>query len=155
MPTILVIDDDASFLDSMEKMLDDAGYEVLRAADGLEGVNLLEKQHRAIDLAIIDLALPGINGFEIIGAISRRPSQVKIIATTGVYKSTHLEVAGTLGAHAVIRKPAPGAPLPEKEWLGTVRQLLGPAARGNRAVAGGSLGPDPNSEDFNGEKSHA
>src|ERR1051325_8990344 len=108
MPTILVIDDDASFSEKMQRMLADAGYEVLVAADGVEGGKLLEKQHRAIDIAIVDLSLPGINGFEIIGAISRRPSGIKIIATTGVYKPAHLEVAGTLGAHAVIRKPADG-----------------------------------------------
>ena len=135
MSTILVIDDDSSFLDKMEKMLAGAGYEVLRAADGLEGVKLLEERHRAIDLAIIDLSLPGINGFEIIGAISRRPNAIKIIATTGVYKDNHLEIAGTLGAHAVIRKPAQGAHLPEEQWLGTVRQLLDPTARGNHAGA--------------------
>src|SRR5215467_14185463 len=120
MPTILVIDDDPAFQGGMEEILSNAGYEVLRAEDGLEGVKLLEKRHRGIDLAIVDLSLPGINGFEIIGAISRRPSEVKIIATTGVYGEIHLEAAGTLGAHAVIRKPALGGRLPEKQWLRTV-----------------------------------
>jgi len=146
MPTILVIDDDSRFLDKMKRMLDAAGYQVLVATDGLAGVNLLEKQHSEIDLAIVDLSLPGINGFEIIGAISRRPSAIKIIATTGVYKPTHLEVAGTLGAHAVIRKPPEGAPLPEKEWLGTVRQLIGQAARGNHAGATGTPSLDHSTE---------
>lgn len=146
MATILVIDDDPRFLDKMIRMLAGAGFEVLHATDGPEGVKLLEKQHSSIDLAIVDLSLPGINGFEIIGAISRRPSGIKIIATTGVYKPAHLEVAGTLGAHAVIRKPPEGIPLPEKEWLGTVRQLLGQAARGNHAGASGGSGPDRDTE---------
>ena|SRR5438105_4371797 len=142
MPTVLVIDDDPHFLEEMEQMLAGAGYEVLTAADGLEGVKLLEKRHHTIDLAIVDLSLPGINGFEIIGAISRRPSDIRIIATTGVYKTNHLEAAGTLGAHAVIRKPPAGAPLPRKEWLGTVRQLLGSKARERRAGAGESSTQD-------------
>ena len=141
MPTILIIDDDPKFQDGLEKLLRGAGYEVLRAQDGLEGVKLLEKRHRGIDLTIVDLSLPGMNGFEIIGAITRRPSDVKIIATTGVYGEPHLEAAGTLGAHPVIRKPVPGARLPEKEWLGTVRQLIGQATRGKRAMVGGC--PDP------------
>jgi CheY-like chemotaxis protein len=145
MPTILVIDDDPAFLDGMDKMLSGAGYDVLNAADGLEGVKLLEKRHRGIDLAIVDLSLPGMNGFELIGAISRRPSGVKIIATTGVYGESHLEAAGTLGAHAVIRKPAVGARLPEKNWLGTIQDLIGPASRGKRAIVGGKSDPDANS----------
>ena len=147
MATILIIDDDPGFSGKVEIMLAGAGYEVLLATDGLEGVKLLEKQHRAINLAIVDLSLPGINGFEIIGAISRRPNGIKVIATTGVYKETHLEVAGTLGAHAVIRKPPEDAPLPQKEWLGTVRQLIGPAVREKQVGAGGSPGPDRSSED--------
>ena len=79
MATILVIDDDPGFLEKMKKMLDGAGYEVLLATDGLDGVKLLEKQHRVIDLAIVDLSLPGINGFEIIGAISRRPTAIRLL----------------------------------------------------------------------------
>jgi CheY-like chemotaxis protein len=146
MSTILVIDDDPAFSEQLRHMLAGAGYEVLVAADGLEGVRLLEKQHRAIDLAIVDLSLPGINGFEIIGALSRRPNEIKIIATTGVYKPTHLEVAGTLGAHAVIRKPAEGASLPEKEWMGTIRQLLAAATRRSGAAVGDAGKQDHTSE---------
>jgi len=142
MPTILVIDDDPRFSDDLARMMAGAGYEVLLVPDGLEGMKLLEKQHRDIDLAIVDLSLPGINGFEIIGAISRRPSGIKIIATTGVFKNNHLHTAGALGAHAVIRKPAEGCALPEKEWLGTVRQLIGSPDRGKRASAGRSPNQD-------------
>jgi len=141
MATILVIDDDPGFQEEMEKMLSADGYEVLRAGDGMEGVKLLEKRHRGIDLAIVDLSLPGINGFEIIGALSRRPSGVKIIATTGIYGESHLEAAGTLGAHAVIRKPAPGGRLPEKDWLETIRRLIGPATLGKTATAGRNFEP--------------
>jgi CheY-like chemotaxis protein len=135
MSIILVIDDDPLFQERIANVLSNAGYSVLRADDGTAGVQLLEKQHKEIDLAIIDLSLPGINGFEIIGAISRRPAGVKVIATTGVYGETHLQAAGSLGAHALIRKPASVKNLPEKEWLDTVRQLIGPATRGTSASA--------------------
>lgn len=127
MPTVLVIDDDAKFLHEMEHMLQTAGYRVFRASDGKEAIEVLEAKHREIDLTIIDLALPGISGFEIIGMISRRPNDLKIIATSAVFKDFHLEMAGNVGAHAVIRKPPAGRPLPEHEWLGTVRRLIGDA----------------------------
>jgi CheY-like chemotaxis protein len=126
-PTILVIDDDIEFLDSVEHMLTTAGYRVLRATDGREGLRLLEQLRDAVDLAIVDLALPSVNGFEVIGTVARRPNSLKVIATTAVYKDTQLEVAGALGAHAVLRKPAHGAPLPVRDWLATVRKLIGPA----------------------------
>src|SRR5689334_4312144 len=118
MPTVLVVDDDPTFLDAVQKLLASAGCDVLSAHDGDEAISLLEKRHADIDLAVIDLALPGTNGYEIIGALSRRPNSIKIIATTGVYKDSQLEVAGALGAHAVIRKPPARSSLPEGEWLG-------------------------------------
>jgi CheY-like chemotaxis protein len=128
MSTVLVVDDDPKFLNAAEHMLAAAGYRVLRAIDGNEAVAVLEKRHSEIDLVIVDMALPGINGFEIIGAISRRPNRIKIIATTSVYKDA-FQMAGTLGAHAAIRKPPEGKPLPERDWLGTVRRLIGYASR--------------------------
>lgn len=129
MSTILIVDDDSKFLAAADRMLAAAGYRVLQACDGKEAADVLKKSHREIDLAIVDLALPGINGFELIGAISRRPNPVKILATTALYKDVHLEMAKALGAHAVLRKPPAGAPLPEREWLDTVRRLIGDAAR--------------------------
>ena len=155
MSTVLVIDDDPRFLDAAERLLVAAGYQVLRASDGNQAIALLEKKHSEIDLAIVDLALPGINGFEIIGAISRRPNRVKIIATTSVYKDTHFEMAATLGAHAAIRKPAEGKPLQEREWLATVRRLIGEPARDLRANAAPAQGTEDSSESQNGtETSH-
>jgi CheY-like chemotaxis protein len=140
MPTILVIDDDPTFQDQIQDLLSGAGYEMLRADDGAEGMKLLEKHHRAINLAIVDLSLPGVNGFEIIGAIARRPSAIRIIATTAIYNDAHLQAAGTLGAHAIIRKPAPGGRLLERDWLETVRNLAGPVSRETSAAASPKTG---------------
>src|SRR5689334_17830532 len=125
MPTVLVVDDDAAFLDSVEQLLALPGYDVVRANDGSEALRIVEKLREKIDLAIVDLALPKLNGFELIGAIARRPNSIKMIATTGVFRDSELEIAGALGAHAVIRKPPPGMPLPAREWLGTMRKLIG------------------------------
>jgi CheY-like chemotaxis protein len=125
MSTILVIDDDVEFLDAMHQMLSVPGYGVLRATDGNSAIRLLEEHHSLIDLAIVDLSLPGMNGFEIIGAVSRRPNSLKVIATTAVFRDSQLEIAGALGAHAVIRKPAPGSSIPRREWLETIEKLIG------------------------------
>jgi CheY-like chemotaxis protein len=121
------VDDDPGFMNASEQMLVAAGYRVLRAADGKQAVDVLERKHNEIDLIIVDLALPDINGFELIGAISRRVTPIKVIATSSVFKDTYLEMAGTLGAHASIRKSPEGKPFPESRWLSTVRQLIGSA----------------------------
>lgn len=154
MSTVLVVDDDVKFLDAVEQMLTRAGYDVLTAADGNEAVGMLEKQHDQIDLTIVDLALPGINGFEIIGAMSRRPNPIKLIATTAIYHDIQLEMAAALGAHAAIRKPPAGGPLPEGEWLGTVRSLIGDPRRARRANANSSAGPTENPESGHGNESN-
>jgi two-component system response regulator VanR len=136
MTTILVVDDDPRFLNAAEQMLVAAGYLVLRAANGKQAVDVLEKKHSEIDLIIVDLALPDINGFELIGAVSRRTTQIRVIATSSVFKDQYLEMAGTLGAHASIRKSPEGKPLPESEWLATVHRLIGSAGSESTVSAG-------------------
>jgi CheY-like chemotaxis protein len=153
MSTVLVVDDDLDFLDALHQMLAAPGYSVLRASDGTSAIRLLEEHRELIDLAIIDLALPGVNGFEIIGAVSRRPNSVKVIATTAVYKDSQLEVAGALGAHAVIRKPRPGSPLPAADWLRTVEKLIGSPDSRKFARAAGAQPTDNCPEPANGKKS--
>jgi len=123
--TILVVDDDPAFVAESEELFSTAGYRVLQASDGIRAVRLLDEMHQKIDLAIIDLSLPGINGFELIGSLSRRTNGVKIIATSGVYKDAQLESATALGAHAAIRKPPVIQHIPERPWLSTVRRLIG------------------------------
>ena len=154
MSTVLVIDDDPQFLNAVYQVLAGDGYKVLRATDGNEAMRLLEERHAEIDVAVIDLSLPGTNGYEIIGALSRRPNRIKMIATTGVYKESQLEVAGALGAHAVIRKPPAGQPLPEREWLATVRRLIGTPVRERRAGAGQSSSTPIDPEPSHGNNSH-
>jgi DNA-binding response OmpR family regulator len=155
MSTVLVIDDDPQFLDQMDTLLSTAGYRVIRATDGNDAVRVLEKRHGEIDLSIVDLGLPGINGFEIIGAISRRATKAKIIATTAIYKDMHLEMSETLGAHAAIRKPPAGKPLPEREWLDTVRRLIGSAEHEKSIGVAWGQGIANDSEPTNGtEEEH-
>jgi two-component system, chemotaxis family, sensor histidine kinase and response regulator PixL len=125
MRTILVVDDDPTFLNETEKMLSGAGYKVLQASDGKSAARMLDELNGQIDLAIVDLSLPGINGFELIGAVTRRPNSMKVIATSAVFKDLQLETATAVGAHAVIRKPQVVKRLPQQEWLRTIEQLIG------------------------------
>lgn len=95
---------------------------VLVAASGTEALAILNRSHDSIDVAIIDLNLPEVSGFEVIGAIARRKTMMRVFATTGVYRETYLEVAQHLGAHIAIRKPENLAEL--NEWVPAIRSIL-------------------------------
>jgi CheY-like chemotaxis protein len=121
---ILAVDDDSHFLSALDRVLSTAGYDVIKATTGHEAVAVLEQRRTEISLAMIDLSLPGLSGFELIGNLTRRPKPIRLIAMTGVFKPPYLDVAREMGAHAALRKPLSGAPIPEVEWLETIRHVL-------------------------------
>lgn len=82
----MVIDDDDGFRTALADALQAARYEVLEAADGQKALAIIEQLHGGIDLLVVDLCLPEVNGFEVIGAITRHQSNMKVLATSGVYK---------------------------------------------------------------------
>jgi CheY-like chemotaxis protein len=124
MQTVLIVDDDPVFVRRLAAALTAANYRVLEATDGDEAMHVLEGHHREISLVVVDLVLPGTDGFQIIGAISRRPNMMKVIATTAVLKSAFLESCKYMGAHAVVRKSDPGQIFPADTWLETVGAVL-------------------------------
>ena len=62
-PTILCVDDDPLILDLLEHILVPSGYEVIKAADGLTALEWVTTQK--VDLILLDVILPGIDGFEV------------------------------------------------------------------------------------------
>ncbi len=79
MKTVLVIDDDAGFRESLTGVLKHSGYHALEAADGREALATIERLPTEIDLMIVDLALPEISGLEIIGAVTRREATIEAL----------------------------------------------------------------------------
>jgi CheY-like chemotaxis protein len=122
--TILVIDDDPVFSAQLREVLTEAGYLVLNSLTAKGGMALLDKSHEEISVLIVDLILPGYSGHEVIAAVKRRSTGIKVIAITAVLKQTQLEIMKYLGADAVLRKNAPDTPFPRDEWLSTIQGLL-------------------------------
>ena len=103
--TVLVIDDDPAMVESLAMMLEDHGFRVLTANNGVRGLQVFREQSPAVVLT--DILMPEQDG---IGAImtmrSERPA-VKIIAISGngrVGKADFLTIAGKLGADATFEK---------------------------------------------------
>jgi len=105
MPTILVVDDDTGIRTIFERTLTQAGYDVLLAANGKEGIHL-HRLHPA-DVAIIDVFMPDQDGLETITMLRRLSPEAGIIAVSGGYtaSSTMLSIALELGARRILEKP--------------------------------------------------
>lgn len=80
---ILVVDDEPSIREVARVMLESRGYEVLTAADGLDGLHALAKS--LPDLIISDLNMPRMSGFEFLAVVRERFPHVATIAVTGEY----------------------------------------------------------------------
>jgi DNA-binding response OmpR family regulator len=121
---ILVVDDDEQFRAHVNRVLRDAGYNVIQAADGERAMSEMDRHRDRIDLMIVDLCLPSdVNGMDIIIAANRSKNPAKIVAASAVFDQMYLDIALDIGADVAIRKPL------ESEiaaWsLGTVQALLG------------------------------
>src|SRR5271170_3010377 len=77
---ILIIDDEAGIRESLEVLLSLEGYTIDTAPDGEAGLNALGQ--RSYDLVLLDLALPGMNGIEVLGQIRERYPDLPVIMIT-------------------------------------------------------------------------
>jgi len=65
MRTVLVVDDDDMFRELVTEILTQGGYRVLRAQDGLAAWNLLQNKTEKVDMAVLDLNMPNMDGLEL------------------------------------------------------------------------------------------
>lgn len=107
MKRILVIDDDEQLCSMLNRMLQQAGYEVASAADGGEGIRLFRR--KPTDLVITDIFMPGKEGLETIRELHKEFPALKIIAISGGGSKTGefstLPFAEKFGATETLCKP--------------------------------------------------
>ena len=82
---ILVVDDEPSIRETARMILEGEGYEVLAAADGIEGLHSLSKS--LPDLIISDLNMPRMSGFEFLAVVRQRFPHIATIAMSGGYST--------------------------------------------------------------------
>jgi len=101
---ILLVDDDREIVESMRFALEAAGYEVLVARDGNQGLAMAEREDP--DLLILDMMMPKRSGFLVLEKLRRtRPVPIRIIMVTANEGSRHKAYAEMLGVDDYIRKP--------------------------------------------------
>jgi DNA-binding response OmpR family regulator len=101
-PSVLVIDDDRRYRNLLELNLRRRGYRVALAADGLEGLNLHERDRP--DLLIVDVMLPDIDGYEVCRRV-REYSSTPIIMLTAKAEEAHKVRGLRMGADDYVTKP--------------------------------------------------
>ncbi|GAF83862.1 unnamed protein product, partial [marine sediment metagenome] len=100
--TILVVDDEPAILDVLTYNLEKAHYRVLQARNGEEALDLAREQ--TPDLIILDLMLPGLDGFEVCRTL-RQEGEVPIIMLTALDEEVDRVVGLELGADDYVVKP--------------------------------------------------
>lgn len=103
---ILLVDDDAEIIDTMEYALSTQGYDVSVARDGNQGLAIAEREDP--DLIILDMMMPKRSGFLVLEKLRRtRRVPVKVIMITANEGSRHKAYAEMLGVDDYLRKPFP------------------------------------------------
>ncbi|HEV2326822.1 MAG TPA: response regulator, partial [Terracidiphilus sp.] len=100
---ILVIDDEAGIRESLEVLLSLEGYTPKMAADGEEGLRMLD--HDTFDLVLLDLALPGRSGLELLPDIRERHPELPVIMITAYGSVDNVVEAIRAGAENFVQKP--------------------------------------------------
>ena len=112
---ILVVDDEPTILETSALVLGSEGYEVLTAEDGFAA--LKEVRRSPPDLLISDLAMPRLNGFELLSIVREQFPQVPVIAVSGQYNG---ETPSGLMADAFFTKGS----YKHEELFAKIRELL-------------------------------
>jgi len=115
--TLLLLEDDLQLSDTVKQFLELKGYEVYCAYDGLEAQNIVYEKH--IDLMLLDVKVPHLNGFEFLKTVRKEGNNVPAIFITSLNSVEDVEEGFTMGCDDYIRKP-----FALKELLVRVESLL-------------------------------
>ncbi len=103
--TILVVDDEEHVRKLLQRILEDAGYDVLMAGSGEEALSILSQQkEHSPDLIILDIMMPGLSGLEVLDIIRGR-FDIPVIMLTAKQAVTTVRDALDIGADDYVRKP--------------------------------------------------
>lgn len=101
--SILIIDDDNSVRSSLSSYLEDAGYNPLTACDGKQGIEIFGQED--IDLVLVDLRMPEMDGYEVIKHIHKKSPQTPLIVVSGASGIQDAIETMKIGAWDYIVKP--------------------------------------------------
>jgi len=119
---VLVVDDEEIVCNSLQRVLKEAGYDVVTVANGQEALDKMSQLK--IELVLLDIKMPGLDGFQVLGLI-RESSNVPVIMLTAMNDVTAIYDTLSLGADDYVTKP-----FRTRELLARIRAKLRRTATG-------------------------
>src|SRR6188768_604569 len=123
--TVLVVDDETAWVGALGAVLGKAGYRIVPAYDGVQALRRFQADH--VDIVLLDLAMPGLDGAEVCRQI-RAMSDVPIIIVSGERDPSVPAELLDLGADDFFRKGGPLAELLARMRAVTRRRALAPSS---------------------------
>lgn len=120
--TLLVVDDEPVVRRTVTKMLEHLGYTVLEAANGEEAIARFRKDRDRIDLVILDMTMPGLDGGETFDRLQALDADVKVLLASGYSLQGKAEAIIKRGCGGFIQKP-----YTLMDFSNTLRTLLDPS----------------------------
>ncbi|OVE77305.1 hypothetical protein BVX99_02870 [bacterium F16] len=102
---ILVVDDEDVMRNAAKAMLEELGYEITVAENGIDALRLFEARPDAFDLVLLDMIMPKMNGLDCFTKMRHVRPEVKVILVSGFTKEGDLEKMNDNGLAGFIRKP--------------------------------------------------
>jgi two-component system, cell cycle sensor histidine kinase and response regulator CckA len=116
--TVLVIDDDPTFLEAIRLLLCDAGYNVLASSTGPKGLDMVRYAPKDIRLVLLDYNMPRFNGAETLEFLRKLNPALKVVAVSG-FRVTDLPENFHRGVQKILSKP-----FSNDQLLKTVEEVL-------------------------------
>ena len=103
--TILVVDDEEIICDLLSGILNKLGYNVIIAGSGQQAVDLFNWKHSKIDLAIVDLFMPEMDGRETMAQMKSIDPNVIILLSSGQHETVTATISPDVEADGFLPKP--------------------------------------------------
>jgi len=103
--TILMVDDEDMVLDVGTQLLKSLGYSVLEARDGMEAIDIYQKNNGTIDMVFLDIVMPGMSGRDTYDRLREINPDIKVLLSSGYDIDTQATEILDRGANSFIQKP--------------------------------------------------
>lgn len=104
---ILIVEDESPLLESYKELVESAGYTVVVASDGYKGLDILSKNFGGIDLVLLDLMMPGVDGLEVLKTIQSNKDKygdMPVIVLTNMTSESIIKEAFDYGSSSYLVK---------------------------------------------------
>lgn len=104
---ILIIEDEVALLDSYSELVGSAGYIPMKASDGYQALDILSNNLDQIDLVLLDLMMPGVDGLEVLKTVKNNEEKygkMPIVVLTNMTSESIIKEAFNIGATSYLVK---------------------------------------------------